>query len=273
MRKSLKISLLIVSLVLLKTIQAQVSFDRNIAKKSGSDTLELIFAIKQHKPQEICRIQQKIPKDFKLLTQEQISDTTYFDKDIVTVMWTSLPKDSIINFNIKLLAPKNTLGYVYMGDCACFYGGKVVPTVKKHIQKEKVWLIDTLLIPAQDTTLFTQIDSIYEHKSSKVKTKNKKKSTLKSPYSFRIQITASKAKQDIKDLNRDVIPPDQIFEEHLDDFYKYSIGTYRTYKEAKQRLYIYQQHKTNGYIIAFKEGTRIAIKEASTEEENEIITQ
>lgn len=273
MRKSLKISLLIVSLVLLKTMQAQVSFDRNIAKKSGSDTLELIFAIKQHKPQEICRIQQKIPKDFMLLTQEQISDTSYFDKDVVTVIWTSLPKDSIINFNIKLLAPKNTLGYVYMGDCACFYGGKLVPTVKKYIQKEKVWLIDTLLIPVQDTTLFTQIDSIYADKSTKEKRKNKKKSTLKSPYSFRIQITATKAKQDIKDLNRDVIPPDCIYEEFLDDFYKYSIGTFRTYKEAKQRLQIYQQHKINGYIIAFKEGNRIAIKDASTEEENEIITQ
>ncbi len=266
------IALLFVGLNLI----AQVDFSRTIEKKGTSDTIIVSFKLNKFQPGEMCRIQQKIPTSFKLIDQPKLSDTVYFDKDVATSLWLSLPNDTMVQHQMYLLAPQKSLGYIYLGDCACFYGGKTGTATRKYIPKEKVWLSDSILIPTQDTLLFAHIDSIAQIKPVIIK-KGKGKKTRqviqKSPYSFRIQISATKFKQDIKDMNKDVVSPDQIFVEQTDDFYKYTIGSFKTYKQAKERLQLYQQRKINGYIVAYKNGDRVGIKEASAVEESEMIEQ
>jgi hypothetical protein len=276
MKSKINGGLLLFLLLISGWLPAQVRFLRNIEKKDNSDTIKLTYEIRAYRVGEIARVQQKIPNGFKVLSHLQKADTAYFVKDVVTTLWTSLPSDTMVRFVVIVAPSPSTLGYVYLGECAFFYGGKMGPPQKKYLPKEKVWLVDSLLIPSQDTVLYAKIDSINTVKTTPRGSKNLRKTSKpvrSSPYSFRIQITATKIKQKLSDLYRNVLPPDQLFEEQIDDYYKYTIGPFSTYKEAKERLIKYQQHKINGYIVAFKNGNRIPIKEASVEEENEIITQ
>lgn len=255
---------------------SQIVFNRIIEKQPTSDTIVLHYQLKQCKTGEICRIQQKIPSAFTLICQEKKADTTYFDKDVATSIWSSIPNDSLIEYTIKLKAPEKSQGYVYIGDCACMYGGRLSTPVRKYISKERIYLTDTTLVPIQDTVLFSQIDSISKTmvvKKTKNKNNHRKTVVKKDEFVFRIQITASKYKQELKDLRKEAIAPDQLFEEQVDGFYKYTLGNFKTYKQAKARIVIYQQRKTNGYIVAYKNGVRIGIKEATAEEGNEIIEQ
>ncbi len=273
MKKSIISFLILFSII---NLSAQIEFTRIIEKKEKNDTINLVFRLKNFSPGEICRIQQKIPSAFKLLNQNNNSDSLYFDKDISTSIWLSLPKDTAITFQIEMLAPQNTLGYVYIGECACFYGGKYQNPIKKHISKEKIWLTDSLLIPKEDSLLYAQIDSLEKIKTNISKQSKGKRAKLKdtiNPYSFRIQITATKFKQDIKDLSKEVISPDLLFEEYSDGFYKYTIGTFNNYQHAKDRLKIYQQRKTNGFIVAYKHGVRTGSKEAIPVVKEEIMEQ
>jgi hypothetical protein len=256
--------------------RSQFGFNRTIEKHPSSDTITLRYQLRQCKAGEICRIQQKIPTSFKLICQEQKADTSYFDKDIATSIWSSMPNDSIIEYTIKLKAPEKSQGYIYVGDCACMYGGKNLIPTRKYFPKERVYLTDSTLVPYQDTVLFSQIDSI--NKLSAVKKQPSKKNhrkvvVKKDAYVFRIQITATKIKQDLKDLRRDLVAPDQLFEEVEKDLYKYTIGNFKTYKQAKERLAFYQLRKTKGYIVAYKNGVRVGVKEAKAEEEPELIEQ
>jgi hypothetical protein len=271
-----KLSILFVLIFAVVNMMAQVEFARTIEKRSCSDTVIVSFKLNKFQPGEMCRIQQKIPTAFKLIDQNILSDTIYYDKDVATSLWLSLPSDTTLQYQIRLLAPQKSLGFIYLGDCACFYGGKIGPATRKYIPKEKVWMSDSILIPTQDTLLFAQIDSISQIKPvilKKGKGKKARQVVAKSPYSFRIQITATKFKQDLKDMSKDVVSPDQIFVEQTDDFYKYTIGSFKSYKQAKERLALYQQRKMNGYIVAYKNGVRVGIKEASAVEESEIIEQ
>ena len=254
----------------------QFAFNRTIEKRPSSDTIILRYQIRQYKAGEICRIQQKIPTSFKIISQEQKADTSYFNKDIATSIWSSMPNDSLIEYSIKLKAPEKSQGYIYVGDCACMYGGKSLAPTRKYFPKERVYLTDSTLVPYQDTVLFSQIDSINKIPATKkqISNKNHRKAAVKKDvYVFRIQITATKIKQDMKDMRRNVIPPDLLFEEFENDFYKYTIGNFKTYNQAKERLQIYQQHKTNGYIVAYKNGVRVGVKEAKADEEPELIEQ
>ena len=271
-----KLLFIIISLLAVVNATAQVDFVRTIEKSSTSDTIIVSFKLNKLQPGEMCLIQQKIPKAFKFINQDTFSDTAYYDKDVATSLWLSLPSDTSLKHQIRLLAPQKSLGFLYLGDCACFYGGKVGPATKRYIPKEKVWLSDSILIPTQDTLFFAQIDSISQIKpviAKKGKGKNARQVIPKNPYSFRIQISATKFKQDVKDMSRDIVAPDQIFVEQTDDFYKYTIGNFKSYKQAKERLDFYQQRKIKGYIVAYKDGLRVGIKEASAVEESEMIEQ
>ena len=261
-----KTTLLFLLLILAsECIKAQFVFNRFIEKQPSSDTIILHYQIRKFKPGEICRIQQKIPPTFALLYQEKKADTLYFNQDVVTSIWTSLPSDSIIDFKIIVKAPEKSQGYLYIGDCACMYGGKLTNPLRKYIPKERVYMMDTTLIPNQDTLLFTQIDSITKKNLPNQKGKNRRIQKAKEEYYFRIQITASKYKQELKDVSKEAISPDKVYEEQLDSWYKYTIGNFKTYKIAQERLKLYQQHNTKGYIIAYKNGVRIGIQEANKE--------
>lgn len=258
------------------SIFAQVDFNRTVIKKENSDTIVVSYQLKKFKPGEICRIQQKIPTAFIFVKHDIQSDTLYLEKGVATSIWLSLPSDTMITYTITLLAPKKSLGYLYLGDCACYYGGKSQAATRKYIPKEKVWLIDTLLIPAVDTLLLVQIDSIDKLKPIVKKAKKGQKAKVispRNPYSFRIQITATKFKQDLKDLEKEIIRPDRMYEELTDGLYKYTIGDFKNYQQAKERLLLYQQQKTNGYIVAYKDGIRVGIKEASKNVDTEMIEQ
>jgi hypothetical protein len=244
---------------------AQFVFNRVIEKQPTSDTIILHYQIRKFQPGEICRIQQKIPSSFALLYQEKKSDTLYFNQDVVTSIWTSLPSDSIIDFKIIIKAPEKTQGYLYIGDCACMYGGKLANPIRKYIAKERVFMLDTTLIPKQDTLLFSQIDSINKKNLLNQKGKNRRVQKTKEEYYFRIQITASKFKQELKDVSKEAIAPDKVYEEQLDSWYKYTIGNFKTYKIAQERLKLYQQHNTKGYKKKKKNGVRIGIQEANKE--------
>lgn len=276
MNSTKKTFLTLVFLFSFLNIFAQIDFSRLIVKKENSDTVVVSYQLKKFKPGEICRIQQKIPTAFKYIKQENQSDTLYFDKDVATSIWLTLPNDTILSYDITLLAPKKSLGYLYLGDCACFYGGKGQAATRKYIPKEKVWLNDTILIPAQDTALLLKIDSIDKLKPIVKKAKKGHKPKViaqKNPYDFRIQITATKFKQDLKDLEKEVIRPDKMYEEFTDELYKYTIGNFKNYQLAKERLLLYQQQKTNGYIVAYKNGIRVGVKEASKNLDTELIEQ
>jgi len=256
--------------------QSQFGFNRIIEKRPSSDTIVLRYQLRQCKAGEICRIQQKIPTSFTLICQEEKADTSYFDKDIATSIWSSMPNDSLIEYTIKLKAPEKSQGYIYVGDCACMYGGKNLIPVRKYFPKERVYLTDSTLVPYQDTLLFSQIDSINKIPAPKQpgsKKNHRKVAVKKDVYVFRIQITATKIKQDMKDMRKNVIFPDLLFEESEKELFKYTIGNFKTYNQAKERLQIYQQHKTNGYIVAYKNGVRVGVKEAKAEEEPELIEQ
>jgi hypothetical protein len=248
---------------------AQIEFLRTIEKSPKSDTIAIHFKLQKFQPDEICRIQQKVPSSFNLINQLGIADTAYFEKDIATAIWTSTPKDSVISYTLFLKAPEQSNGYLYIGDCACMYGGKKSKLERKYLPKERINIIDSTLIPQTDTLIFCQIDSIHNKAiTDKKVTKNhrNRKLATKDNYFFRIQITASKFKQDLKDISKEAIAPDITYEEQQDQLYKYTIGNYKTYKIAQDRMQLYRKQKNlNSYIVAYKNGKRMGVKEVNNE--------
>ncbi len=266
---------ILIYIINIQCIDAQIKFNREIIYNNSiekpNDTLRLKFKLTSYKKGEICRIQQKIKFPFEIIKEPKTNAYQYFEKDAYTLIWTSLPKDTSINFFIDLKAPKLSQGYIYIGEAACMYGGYFVKPTRVYLKPEKIYLSDTssVFIAQTDTSLYNQIDSIVSIKPPKIN-KNKKLKFIETvktdKYYFRIQITATKHKQNIKDISIDKIAGDFAYEEFIDDIYKYTYGNFKTYKEALKRLERYKKEKNiTGFIVAYKNDIRVGIKEAQTQ--------
>ncbi len=262
-------------LIAINSVFSQFQFKRDISsfnKENNSDTIRLVFTIKNFIPNEICRVQQKILPSFKIINDSIPNIYQKFDKDVYTLIWTNLPNEKEIKFYIDIKAPSQTSGYIYLNEAACWYGGAITKPSKTYLKPQKYLIVDTTKIfkPEIDTNIYAQIDSILNIKPVKKGRKGKKIIVeKKDKYYFRIQITATKHRQSIDNFRIDKFKTDLVFEEFIDALYKYSYGNYKNYLEAKQQLEKYKKEKNiNGFIVAYKNNKRIGIKEAQEETED-----
>jgi hypothetical protein len=96
----------------------------------------------------------------------------------------------------------------------------------------------------------------------KKKIDEQKSRSLKGDLIFQVQIAASKNKLPASKINKIYKgAKNEVEEKFYDEWYKYSIGKFKTYDEAK--AYILKIGVKGAFVVAFRGGTKIDIKEAT----------
>jgi hypothetical protein len=96
----------------------------------------------------------------------------------------------------------------------------------------------------------------------KKKLEDSKSRSLKGDLIFQVQIAASKVKLPQWKINKIYKgAKNEVQEKFYDEWYKYSVGSFKTYEEAK--AYIKKIKVKGAFVVAYKGGTKIDIKEAT----------
>jgi hypothetical protein len=78
---------------------------------------------------------------------------------------------------------------------------------------------------------------------------------------FRIQVAATAEPTDARTFFREAGVDREVFVEHLGGFYKYTVGSFRSYEEANSyRERIESLPDVEGsFVVAYRDGTRIPV--------------
>ncbi len=241
--------------------------------------------------QKFAKIEEDVPVGFSAEALETKDAVFTFKDQKVKFLWMNLPADPRFVVSYKLIAPdgkgditvslKGTFSYL-VGDAT-----RVIDIIQKDIDLSNIdpKVLEGIISSAVSyegasfVTGFTQsyaeggVDIPIEYK--KIEDKPKKKVAQEfdmQPFMllpekgvyYRVQIAAGHKPINIKRyFTRYNITYDVRTEKH-DGWYKYSIGSFREYKEARDfRIFIWNTTRINdAFVTAYNNGVRITVQEA-----------
>lgn len=241
--------------------------------------------------QKFAKIEEDVPAGFSAEALETKDAVFTFKDQKVKFLWMNLPADPRFVVSYKLIAPdgkgditvslKGTFSYL-VGDAT-----RVIDIIQKDIDLSNIdpKVLEGIISSAVSyegasfVTGFTQsyaeggVDIPIEYK--KIEDKPKKKVAQEfdmQPFMllpekgvyYRVQIAAGHKPINIKRyFTRYNITYDVRTEKH-DGWYKYSIGSFREYKEARDfRIFIWNTTRINdAFVTAYNNGVRITVQEA-----------
>lgn len=240
--------------------------------------------------QKFAKIEEDVPEGFTAEAIETKDAVFTFKDQKVKFLWMNLPAEPRFIVSYKLIAPdgkgeitvslKGTFSYL-IGEAT-----RVIDIIQKDIDLTNIdpAALDGLLASTSSTeganiisgfTSYSEggVEIPIEYKKIEDKPKRKAKSEFdmepfmlmpeKGVY-YRVQIAAGHKPIDIKRyFTRYNIKYDIRTEKH-DGWYKYSIGSFKEYKEARDfRIFIWNTSKINdAFVTAYNNGTRITVQEA-----------
>lgn len=240
--------------------------------------------------QKFAKIEEDVPEGFTAEALETKDAVFTFKDQKVKFLWMNLPAEPRFIVSYKLIAPdgKGEITVSLKGAFSYLIGEttRVIDIIQKDIDLTNIdpAALDGLLASTSSTeganiisgfTPYSEggVDIPIEYKKIEDKPKRKAKPAFdmepfmlmpeKGVY-YRVQIAAGHKPIDIKRyFTRYNIKYDVRTEKH-DGWYKYSIGSFKEYKEARDfRIFIWNTSKINdAFVTAYNNGTRITVQEA-----------
>lgn len=225
-------------------------------------------------PSKIARFQQRVPLDFKI-NKSSINDLHIIEtSDMITLIWQSLPADTVLKFSFEIIAPNDVQGTFHMGEAAFM-------TLDKDNQLLKISFkpCPVLINDAPYTYSFKSFNPIIDevpcgddsipavsviNKTSEIIEDNliSKPDTSKVlDFYYRIQVSASRSPQNPVDFEKYLIENDVVFVEQHQGYYKYTIGTFKSFREGQNRVKQYKNiRKLEGFLVGYRSNIRTDIQ-------------
>lgn len=258
---------------------------------SGAENDYLVkLLVNKGNAQKFAKIEEDVPEGFTAEAIETKDAVFTFKDQKVKFLWMNLPAESRFVVSYKLIAPdgKGNITVSLKGTFSYLVGEatRVIDIIQKDIDLTNIdpAALDGLISSTLSTeganiisgfTPYSEggIDIPIEYKKIEDKPKRKAKPEFdmepfmlmpeKGVY-YRVQIAAGHKPIDIKRyFTRYNIKYDVRTEKH-EGWYKYSIGSFKEYKEARDfRILIWNSTRINdAFVTAYNNGTRITVQEA-----------
>ncbi len=221
-------------------------------------------------PSKIARFQQRIPPDFKISKSDVVDFHTIETSDMVTLIWQSLPADTVLKFSFEIIAPLDVQGTFHMGEAAFMtldgnnkllkFLFKSCPVLINNapytFSFKSVSPINGEVACGEDSIpLVPVIGKISEIVEDNLITKPD--TTKVFDYFYRIQVSASKSPQNPGDFEKYLIGNDAVFVERHLGYYKYTIGPFVSFREGQDRVKQYKTlKKLEGFLIGYNKNIR-----------------
>ncbi len=258
---------------------------------SGAENDYLVkLLVNKGNAQKFAKIEEDVPEGFTAEAIETKDAVFTFKDQKVKFLWMNLPAEPRFVVSYKLIAPdgKGNITVSLKGTFSYLVGEatRVIDIIQKDIDLTNIdpAALDGLISSTFSTeganiisgfTPYSEggIDIPIEYKKIEDKPKRKAKPEFdmepfmlmpeKGVY-YRVQIAAGRKPIDIKRyFTRYNIKYDVRTEKH-EGWYKYSIGSFKEYKEARDfRILIWNSTRINdAFVTAYNNGTRITVQEA-----------
>ncbi|MBC7124170.1 MAG: SPOR domain-containing protein [Bacteroidales bacterium] len=258
---------------------------------SGAENDYLVkLLVNKGNAQKFAKIEEDVPEGFTAEAIETKDAVFTFKDQKVKFLWMNLPAEPRFVVSYKLIAPdgKGSITVSLKGTFSYLVGEatRVIDIIQKDIDLTNIdpATLDGLISSTFSTeganiisgfTPYSEggIDIPIEYKKIEDKPKRKAKPEFdmepfmlmpeKGVY-YRVQIAAGHKPIDIKRyFTRYNIKYDVRTEKH-EGWYKYSIGSFKEYKEARDfRILIWNSTRINdAFVTAYNNGTRITVQEA-----------
>jgi len=258
---------------------------------SGTENDYLVkLLVNKGNAQKFAKIEEDVPEGFTAEAVETKDAVFSFKDQKVKFLWMNLPAEPRFVVSYKLIAPdgKGNITVSLKGTFSYLVGEatRIIEIIQKDIDLTNIdpAALDGLISSTFSTeganiisgfTPYSEggIDIPIEYKKIEDKPKRKAKPEFdmepfmlmpeKGVY-YRVQIAAGHKPIDIKRyFTRYNIKHDVRTEKH-EGWYKYSIGSFKEYKEARDfRILIWNSTRINdAFVTAYNNGTRITVQEA-----------
>ena len=208
-----------------------------------------------------AKLIQKYPVGLTALDDLTRSDLFSFTNQNVIIEWDQMPADSTVTYNYQVKVGENLTGsQTIIGKFEYQQ-----PDGAKTVRFNKSIFIDNQKQTDEKeisiNQLLKQYDSGESAKAAPVTKGNIKESKPSAGIEFRVQCGAFryKSQADTHLAGKNNIT-EIIQEEYTDGWYKYTVGSFRTYKEAARYRdsFIARTNILSAFIVAYKDGHRLA---------------
>lgn len=267
----LKRTSLLLFITLTTSIFAQQSHRKIENNNENKRCFTFEYEIGGISPGKMARFQQRIPTGFRF-NIENPEVHVFETSNIITLIWQALPRDSVLKFSFDILAPSDVQGTFHLGDAAFMCFDKQNQVIKVSYKPCPILINDTSFSISHSNAIVTNMkipcgeepEPIVEVERGDDVLDDIVISTSDSVthnYYYRIQISASKAKQNKSDFLKFIIGKDQVFEENHQGMYKYSIGTFYSYEDGQNRVKQYLNLRNlQGFLVGYVDNQRYDLR-------------
>jgi len=228
--------------------------------KTGQ-TFDVKVRVNKGKYKGPAKLTQKYPEGFTAMDDLTKSNSFSFTSQTVIIDWEKMPADSTVTYIYQVKVGENLTGsqtiigkFEYQqpdGDKTVRFNKSIFVDNQKQTGEKEISI----------NQLLKQYDSVESTKAAPVTKGNIKRSQPLAGIEFRVQCGAFRDKsQADTQLAAKYGITEIIQEEYTDEWYKYTVGSFRTYEEAARyrdnfmaRTKIY-----SAFLVAYKDGHRLA---------------
>jgi len=215
-------------------------------KVKSFDTVTIISKINTGAFSGRAELTQILPVGFELIDTIIGGTKADYRNYTLNMFWDTLPEDSVFEVRYKVLIDRiygllPIVSLFYLEETGKEYKFKTTITVEKAVQSKNI-------VKTESSDNVALADTI---ENSHVALEN---------VEFRIQIRAeNKTRIPLQRLANKYHIREQITEDHYDEWYRYSVGSFTTYDDAKEyRDSIRQKYKIkDAFIVAYANGKRL----------------
>lgn len=203
---------------------------------------DFTFTIDRGEVGGMAELMQILPIGFEVLDSTVNTNPDFnFRNYTVNMVWDQLPQDSVFTISYR----------VQIGDV---YGSLPITSILYSDEAGKEYEFKTNIYVAkeQEEVEIAEVDTIPDEPVVQEKPKDS--------IEFRVQVRAAyKAKISLERLAEKYNLHQEIQEDFVGNWYRYSIGSFDTYSEAKEyRRTVVNQHKVlDAFVVAFIDGKRL----------------
>lgn len=209
-----------------------------------------------------AKLIQKYPEGFTVIEGFQENNAISFTNQNLVIEWERLPVDSTVSFIYQVKVGETLTGSQTIPGRLEYQQTDGIKTVRFN----KSVFIEKQEQAAEKEISINQLLKQYDSGEPSKSTPTAKRSIIKQSeplpgIEFRVQCGAFKenSKADIELASKYGIT-ETIQEEYIDGWYKYTVGSFRTYEEASRfrQSFIERTKITTAFLVAYKDGRRLA---------------
>ncbi len=258
-----------------------ISLIREIKQKEEEGKYEVKLKIKGNKLSEFAKVEEYLPPNFLATAGESAEGIFSFEDNMVKILWMQFPSDSSfeVSYSMESTSEEQDSAIVH-GVFSYLEGTNSVQIPLKGSQFENTFVAEETeevlaeeiaeveeFIEEEPTEIADEapMEEIEEQNETELKEEISNLPQVNQNVEYRVQIAAGKkeVKQDYFEKRHNI--NEQVTIEYLDSWYKYTIGAFDVYKNARDRrnqVWNADNKIDDAFVCAYNAGERISVQEA-----------